>query len=176
MWVLADLIPVLEDDQAAEALARAIDVVRKTRGNLSYAACRLRRPCERAEELWRAGDEMRPAEALAVALGSAATGAASIMSPGSTRTIFDFAGPSKPSQRWHGGSLTRSAAPSIARGLELAFGTLSGVESAQEAVLTSEMNQDIFGKALLPGINDDGLLSVLPRRTRPSRATGCGRW
>ena len=39
VWVLADLIPVLEDDQAAEALARAIDVVRKTRGNLSYAAC-----------------------------------------------------------------------------------------------------------------------------------------
>ena len=134
VWVLADLIPVLEDDQAAEALARAIDVVRKTRGDLSYAACRLTQnvPVQRAEELWRAGDEMRPAEALAVALGSAGNWRPqSIMSPGLIRYGFDFAGPSKAFvavARW----LTdeeRSAF--IARGLELAFGTLSWVESAQ---------------------------------------------
>ena len=98
VWVLADLIPVLEDDQAAEALARAIDVVRKTRGDLSYAACRPTQnvPVQRAEELWRAGDEMRPAEALAVALGSAGNWRPqSIMSPGLIRYGFDFAGPSK---------------------------------------------------------------------------------
>ena len=84
------------------------------------------------------------------------------MSPGLIRYGFDFAGPPKAFvavARW----LTdeeRSAF--IARGLELAFGTLSWVESAQEAALTSEMNQDILRKALLPDINYDGLLSVLP--------------
>ena len=165
VWVLADLIPHFEDDQAAEALARAIDVVRETPGDLSYAACRLTQnvAVHRADQLWRTGDEMRPAEALAVALGGAGNWRPqSIMSPDLIRYGVDFAGPSKAFvavARW----LTdeeRSAF--IARGLELAFGAPGPGVSAQEAALTSKMNQDILRRALLPGINYDGLLSVLP--------------
>jgi hypothetical protein len=163
VWVLADLIPVFEDDQAAEALARAIDVVRETRGDLSYAACRLTQnvPVHRADELWRTRKEMRPAEALAVALLGGRDWR-SITSPGLMQYAMDFKQQSKAFvavARW----LTdEERGAFIARGLELALGTPWWVESAQEAALTSEMNQDDLREALLPGINYDGLLSVLP--------------
>ena len=163
VWVLADLIPQFEDDRAAEALARAIDVVRETRGDLSYAACRLTQnvPVHCADELWRAGEEMRPVEALAVALLGGRDWR-SITSPDLMRYAMDFKSQAKAFvavARW----LTdQERSAFIARGLELALGTPRWVESAQEAALTSEMNQSFLREALLPAFDYDGLLSVLP--------------
>ena len=157
LWVLADLIPQLEDDRAAEALARAIDVLRETDGDLSYAACRLTQnlPVRRAEELWRAGEEMRPAEALAVALGDRSVWR-QITSPGLTREAMYIAHQSRSFvavARW----LTdEECSAFIARGFKLALRKPGRSKSEWD------MDQFFFKQALLPGINYDGLLSVLP--------------
>lgn len=158
LWVLADLTPQLEDDRAAEALARAIDVLRETQGDLSYAACRLTQnlAVRRAEKLWPAREEMRPAEALAEALYQRGVWRQSITSPGLTEDAMHFADQSQSFAavaRW----LTdeeRSAF--IARGLKLALRRSGRSESEWD------MDRFELRKALLPGINYDGLLSVLP--------------
>jgi hypothetical protein len=165
VWVLAELIPQFGDDQAAPALARAIDVVRETRGDLSYAVCRLTQnvPVHRADQLWQAGEQVRPSEALADALRNPGDWRPqSITSPDLMLDAMHFEDQSKAFvavARW----LTdeeRSAF--IARGLELALGTSGQPESAPGMPSASEMNQFVLRRALLPGINYDGLLSVLP--------------
>jgi hypothetical protein len=160
VWVLADLIPHFEDDRAAEALARAIDVLRETYRDLSYAACRLTRnlAAHRAEELWRAREQTRPGEALVVELCGRRQ--QSVTRPDLTQDAMHFAVQSHgfvAAARW----LTdEECSAFIARGLELALGTPGQSESAREVPSESDMSE--FRSALLPGINYDGLLSVLP--------------
>lgn len=161
--VLAELIPYLDDGRAAAALMRAVDVLRETRNEdyLSHAACILTRnvPVRRAEQLWPASDATRPAEALATALGGHNAWEQALARPDRMPTAIHFEAYSDcfvAVARWLRDE-ERSAF--ITQGLRLSLGTPMP-DPAQW--MPDETDLYALKLALMPGLNYDGLLSVLP--------------